>query len=347
MNIETKNSTARNLAVVTLVLFGLLVAPVRADLIELDLVDILSNGLTLTNGAAVAYSSEAEQSITVEFGQGRGAMSGPCLATVLVDDGVAESQFFGNYIENGINTLSFGVAGDGNQPATSYVTLFTPEGHTWSCAFNVSDVAGERTVVQIPLTLNSGWVCNVSGPDVDGRFAADLQQVSRVAIVIMPGAPAGWSVTPAQSYTLDSVVVVNDDGISSPPAVLRLEPLERALLARFGYGFGKISSLTSEMKQYDTDGDGMVDYIEIWSENDEPFALSIFAAEKIELVNGMPQITWTCVKGANYTVVGANSPNGPYTPVNGLAGLSASETGFMTRSAGDVADKAYYRIVKH
>ena len=343
MNSKKEKKTLSKLAVAVLVLCVLAV-PGRADLLELGLVDILSNGLTLTSGASVTYSSEAVSSVTVEFGPGGGPMAGPCFATVLVDAEVEGSQFFGNYIENAINTIKFGVTGDGHQPSKAVLRLYTPEGHVWACPFAVSETAGERTEVQIPLMLDSGWVCNVRSDDVDGLFASDLQKVSQVTFVLKPG---GGGVTPAQTYILDTVVVVNDDGISSPPAQLELNPLEKALLARFGYGHGSIDSLTSGMKQFDTDGDGMVDYIEIWAENDEPFALSIFAAEKIELVNGMPEITWTCVKGANYTVVGASDPNGPYTPVNGLAGLSASDTGFMTRSAGVAADKAYYRIVKY
>ena len=347
MNIERKYITGRSLVVAALVLVGSLLPSVQAELLELDLGETLSNGLTLTNGASVGYSSEAVYSITVTFGRGGGAMAGPCKATVLVDDGVEGSQFFGNYIENGVNTIQFGVEGDGNVPAHSILQLYTPEGHVWFCEFSVSEIAGERTLVQIPLKLDAGWSCNVLSEDMDGQFASDLQQVTKVAIELKPGKPAGWSITPPQAYTIDTVVVVNDDGISSPPAELQLKPLEKALLARFGYGYGSVDSLTEVMKQYDTDGDGMVDYIEIWSENDLQFALSIFAAEKIEIVNGLPQITWTCVKGENYTVVSASKPDGPYYPVNGLEGVSADQTGYITRTAGSTGDAAYYRIVKH
>ena len=178
-------------------------------------------------------------------------------------------------------------------------------------------------------------------------LAEDLQDVVSLAIELAPGKTQEETSIPAQSYTINEFVVINDDGISSPPATLT--PLERSLTARFGYGYGSVNSLTDVMKTWDQDSDGMVDYVEIWSENDQSFANSIFAAEDISVDDDGVSITWTTVAGQEYTVLRADALGDGFSPVSVLTRIVATETGFMTRedSSAPSGAASYYRILKH
>jgi hypothetical protein len=143
------------------------------------------------------------------------------------------------------------------------------------------------------------------------------------------------------------VVLVNDSGISSPPGAL--SPLERNLIARFGYGYGSIGSLTEAMKRWDADGDGMCDYAEIWAENDEEYANSIFAADDIQVAADGVNIEWTCVNGKSYTVLRAASLGDALVALPALSGIVATNTGYMTRKDTGAAGQTgpfYYRIRK-
>ena len=320
----------------------------NAALQTLDSADILSNSEpTLTNAATVAFSSDGAHTITVQFGPGSGPMSGTVLATIGVDEGVIGSLFFSNYIQEAVNTIQFGVTGDGYQPAGATLQLLASNGHVWYSKFPVSSTVGERLEVLLPLTLESGWVPNFSCDDLHGALAADLQNIIRVAIMLKPGTPEGMSTSPEQSYTIDNVVLVNDDDISSPPAVLAENDLEQGLLSRFGYGYGTIESLTAEMKGMDTDGDGMADYVEIYAESDPDFAESIFRIDALQLVGGNPVVKWVCVNGEQYTLKRASAPDGPYVAVN-ASPMAASGTGFMSNSdtAAGEGGPVFYRVVK-
>lgn len=333
----------RACACIVMVLLTCLSSP--GDLQELGQSSVLASGLTLDPANKVQYTAYGESGLTVSFSLMTYPLQGSVLATVLVDDAVENSPFKGDFIAAAINTISLNVTGTGTVPGKALLEL-RAGAHKWYCPLDISSVSGETQVVQVPLTLAAGWYSTNAEGSQDALFAEDLQNVTRLSVLMKPGL-GGLSYFPAQSFSLDDFVLINDDGISSPPATL--SPLERSLIARFGYGYGTVESLTEAMKQWDQDADGMEDFIEILSENDLQFALSIFSAENIEFFDGIPQITWTCVAGANYTVVSASQPAGPYAPVSGLSNVIADETGYMTRAADEssVDGPVYYRIVKH
>ena len=307
----------------------------------------IEEGNTFRFGAAVTYSPIGATGMNVLFGAGP-TPPGVAIqrAVVLVDEGVEESPFHGDYIARSINTIQFSFTGSGYVPALGVVRMKTASRY-WDYDFRsqASAVAGAARTISVPLAV-TGWTCSVVVPDLNAALAADLQKITSVSIILAP-TDAGLAASPEQSYTIDNCVLVNDDGLSSQPAALT--PLERALLARFGFGYGSVDKLTAAMKTWDADGDGMCDYIEISSENDPAFANAIFAAADIEVAADGVNVTWTCVKGDSYTVLRSDALGGAFAPVSGLAGVVAADTGYMQKkdvSAAGQPGPFYYRIRK-
>lgn len=291
----------------------------------------VKNGYTRSGSAPVSYAVTGT-SITVQFGAGEPPPStkGASLAVVVVDEGVPNSVFKGNLIARAINKFRFDVTDSGCQPQSAILVMAASapgQPRTWTTTFTTLGQAGVRKSVEVPL-LRTAWKTDFSG-NLDQMFAQDIQYVTSLSISIRPGLPSGALATPAQSFKLENFVAINDDGISSSPAALT--PLESAFISRFGYGYGSADKLTSDMKTWDADGDGMMDYIEIQSENDEAFANSIFAATDVKMTDNGAEITWTTVKDAVYTVLVTDELGKDFAAVAALSGIQATETGFMTR----------------
>lgn len=336
------------MASVATIIMALILGAV-AEQLPIGISDDLDQGDTLSYGATVNYTAVGDNGIEVAFGQGSFPPSGPVVATVVVDEGVADSPFHGDLIASTINTIQFKVSGDGGSPASARLQLRGAEGQRrrWLIDFSVSSTPGETTVVNLPLTLAAGWETDWPG-NKDAMLAEDLQSIESVWIRLTPG-NAGLAYLPSQAYTISDVVVINDDGISSPAE--SLTPLEEALIGNFGYGYGSVDSLTGDMKEWDADGDGMADYVELWAENDDAYANSIFAAEDIAITTDGIEITWVCVEGEAYTVLRSETMYGTFGVVPELQGLVASGTGYMTQK--DEAEEVvtgggpfFYRIRK-
>jgi len=322
-----------------------LLAPALATGAQIDLgsAQAVSSGFTMASGASVTYTVIGT-AVTVAFGAS--TEMGPVCATVLVDAGATNSPVKGNLIERGVNTLRFDITDTGCQPRYAVLTLRGASAdREWTYQFTSLGQSGVKTTIAVPLTRAS-WK-TVSEGDPDAMFAMDLQNVTYLSLYITPSKPLGAMSRPAQSYTFENFVAVNDDGISSSPA--SLTPLEKALIARFGYGYGSVDKLTGNMKAWDADGDGMADYIEIQCENDEAFANAMFAAKDIKVTADGAEITWTCVKDAVYTVVRTDAAGKTFAAVAALSGIGAADTGFMTRTDTAVKGQTgpfYYRILK-
>lgn len=308
----------------------------------------LSEGATYNYGAAVTYTPSGTTGLTVLFAQGATPpATSTQKATVLVDDGVQNSAFKGDYVSRSANTIQFALTSSGYVPGVGILEMKCAA-RSWLFDFTaqVSAVAGEAKSIVVPLTV-TGWRPAPTVENKDAAFAADLQSVVSVSIILKPTS-AGALNYPAQSYTIDSCVLVNDDGLSSEPGLLT--PLERGLIGRFGFGHGSVDRLTDAMKMWDADGDGMFDFMEIWSENDPAYAESIFTARSIKIVEQGVEVTWTCVGGSTYTVLRAASLGGTFLPVTGLSGIVADQTGYMSRidsEAQGAAGPFYYRIRKN
>ncbi|MDP6523965.1 MAG: hypothetical protein QGH15_07070 [Kiritimatiellia bacterium] len=321
-----------------------------AEQLPIGAADAMDGGDTRDVGASVTYTASGDNGLTVAFGAGSFPPSGAVRAMVVVDQDIPDSPFTGDLIAAAINTLQFKISGDGSAPNVARVLLnYNSADHReWRVDFAVSRTPGEVVTIDLPLTLDAGWTTEWPG-NKDAMFAEDLQDIQSVMIRLTPGDPDGIGILVAQAYTVSDAVVINDDGISSPPGALTA--LEEALIGNFGYGYGSVDSLTGDMKQWDADGDGMVDYVELWAENDEDYANSIFAAEDIAIVADGVEITWVCVAGETYSVLRSETMYGAFSAVSALSGLVADETGYMTQKDVDTAvvdgeGPFFYRIKK-
>lgn len=306
--------------------------------IQLDAVQMNSD-FTLAGGGSVTYVPEGANSIQVTFVKGDPLAGGGLQATVVVDRDVTDSPFRGDY-----TTLSSLRANVTSSAASIPVMLqwrLESGARIWYCSMALNAVS-EAQIIDVPLALSAGWWTDSRG-DKAAMFAEDLQNVSCLKIELQPaGSPS------TQSYILANVVAVSDSGIVTPPGTL--SPLEQALIARFGVGYSTVDSLTEEMRQFDTDGDGMADYVEIWAENDQLYADSIFAAEIVEVATAGVTIKWSAVAGKVYTVLRSGALPGAFLPVPGLMSLTADETGFKVEvdpSAAVGEGPFYYRILRH
>lgn len=307
----------------------------------------VSSGSTTRVGATVTYIPVSSNVMNVAFGQGPQPPSIAILkATVVIDSSVTNSLFKGNYISRGANTIRVGVTGSGVKPDGSKLLLQSAT-RIWTYDFRsqVSETGSVLQTVLVPLTV-SGWTALPAVTNADAEFAKDLQAVTGVSIQLAPGF-GELLYYPAQSYTISNCAVMNDDSISSKPG--EMSNLEQALISRFGYGYGDVSNLTESMKQWDADGDGMPDYVEIWCENDPAYANSIFAVDAIRLLDTGVSLTWTCVKGATYSVLRSAGIDDTFSTVSGLAAMPSEQTGFMTKVDESVSGSSgayYYRIRK-
>lgn len=303
----------------------------------------------IRSATGVTCSAFGDHGIKAAFPY-RSALNPPSdRVNIAVDQGVAESEFYGNYIERGINSISVDVSGSGHQPYSAEVQL-TGVGRLWRFELDFPGTEGTVSTIQVPLKTGDGWkafgTSGLSPDELSALLGGDLVDVSAINIVIFPE-QVGMDYV-VQHYIIDNLVLINDDGVSSLPADLTKteRDLQAALITRFGYGYGQPGSLTEEMRGWDGDGDGMADFMELWSEIDRNYANSIFSAEDIEVVGDDVNVTWTCVASNRYTVVRANSLNGSFLPVAGLNAM-ANETGYMTLTDTNAPAGCYYRIRKH
>lgn len=350
MKMRTRSDVSVGVVLAFIASFTLMIcvpAMVMGAQTDLGFAQSVKEGYTRSGSAPVSYAVTGT-SITVQFGAGDPPPStkGASLAGVLVDEGVPNSVFKGNLIARAINKFRFGVTDSGYQPKSAMVVMESsaPEqARIWTTTFTTLGQAGVTKLVEIPL-LRTAWKTDFSG-NLDQMFAQDIQYVTSLSISIRPGLPAGAVSTPAQSFKFENYVAVNDDGISSSPAALT--PLETAFITRFGYGYSSADKLTADMKAWDADGDGMMDYIEIQSENDEAFANSIFAATDVKITENGAEITWTTVKDAVYTVLVTDELGKDFAAVAALSGIQATETGFMTRidAAAKGKQGSYFYVI--
>ena len=292
-------------------------------------------------GVSLTYTPEGEHAMTVTFGA-RGVMDGGAFrATVLVDDGVTDSPFHGDYMAAGINKLQVDMASNNGYAPSLARWQLKGARRSWYRDISVAGLAGEVQTIQVGLTLESGWYSYSSGADKAGMFAEDLQNVTYVAIQLSPGGDQPDAIqTPQQSYTISNVVGINDSGISSTPGTL--SPLQRGLIARFGYGYDSVDKLTEEMLAQDSTGDGIPDWVEI-------LAMWVFDAEIVSVDEGGVTIEWFAVRNQKYTVSRTDDLNGTLTPVAGLIEIVADSTGNMTAldTTAEGEGPFYYRVRRH
>ena len=204
-----------------------------------------ANAIAEHTGYGVEYEGYGEHGLTIKFSSSS-VFIGRSDSTVVVDDAVEGTPFKGDYIAAAVNTLSFSVIGyDGQTPGKSMIRIVGPSGKQWNYAFDVSTESGVPTVIEAPLALSSGWsleVTTLTQDEQSALMASDLTDVVRVGVYIQ-ASTSGLNI-PAQNYTIDNFVLINDDDpwlsaaserLESQPAVAVLLLLDH-LLERLNVG---------------------------------------------------------------------------------------------------------------
>ena len=281
----------------------------------------------------VSFSSLSDACVTASFK----SQSFPtyCAATLVATGG----DFTGNYAAAHVESLRFSVESNGNQLGAVKAVLLSGSGRLWRNEnVETPGTDGVAVINTIPFTRAAGWTRDGRG-DKDAMWADDLQDVVMVGVAIVQGG------MDAQWYRVCNFVLLDEDGGTTPPAVLT--PLQEALLDRFGVtGLDAIDSADAAV---DSDEDGMTDLDEILSENDEAFANATFALDIVPAEGDGVTISWACVAGAKYEVLRTANllDPGSYVVLTPEL-LEAGETGFMTFTDETATGSGpyYFKILK-
>ncbi len=302
--------------------------------------DLLSDSPSTTDiNGAVSFVQGQNGAITVSFpAQSGNSIPRYDAVTVVAGNSSGDPAFSGNYTEMGVDAVSFNIASESTVLSPVLVQLVlrsSGSGRVWrNESVSASAVGGQVVVNQVSFERSSGWTRD-GGGDLDAMWAADLQSVEVIGVrLAKPNREA-------ISYTI-SEFIISGETFGTTPATLT--PLEQALKDQFGVT--SAAELTETQKAQDGDGDGMADFVEIMSENDDEYANSIFVAEIVSITEAGVLLRWPTVAGSSYTVIRSASLMEEFQDLQGAVSIPAATTGYMTHldASGAEGGPYFYKI---
>ena len=282
--------------------------------------DVISDSPAASDlNGQVSFTQGDGGSITVSFpGQSPESVPRYDAATVIAGTASGSAAFSGDYVEAGVEAVSFKIssASSVSQPVNVYLVLRSSgSGRIWrNQNVSASAVAGQLIVNEVSFERSDGWMRD-GGGDLDTMWAADLQSVEVIGVRLSPPG------NEAMSYTL-SDFTISGSTFGVTPAIL--SPLEQALKDEFGVTTP--DALSDEQKGLDFDVDTMENWRVLLSESDDAYANSIFMAQIIDVSGAGVRIKWPTVAGSFYTVIRSASLLDEFVD---LTNLLSTTTGFM------------------
>lgn len=287
-------------------------------------------------GASKVTVTPSGNAVTVGFaaqGQPPTALRGD----VLVGGSSPSGAFTGDLAGRGYSGIRFRINGTGARPAEAAIRL-SANGRNWTYRnVTVSATPGEWTLTDVPLRRSAGWTVAIRGDQSDSRLDAlwtgDMVVVDAMVVRLLSGGSA------VQAYSVSDFRLMGE-GVISEPANLS------AVQAYFGVG--DVDELTAQMKQRDSDGDGMSDYHELLAGFDPYSAASVFAA-RVAIGATSNEISWDGVLGKAYAVWRSNDLRGGFTVLPGAARIECRATGLMTHTDGAPVGGMpnFYKVVNY
>jgi hypothetical protein len=176
-------------------------------------------------------------------------------------------------------------------------------------------------------------------------WTRDLKDVKAIGVIVF--ATNGL----AQTCTVDSFVLVGDNGVMGPAA--NLAPVQRQILLE-RFGVLTFEHVQPGQKTGDTDKDGLTDYQEAVVGTDWKDANDTLKAEiRGETAAGVT-IRWRCVAGGTYNILSADDIAGQFEVLeldsvkDFVPTVEEAQTGYMVRNDPRPigAGPRFYRVVK-
>lgn len=303
--------------------FCIVALMLSGKVVDLQAEVVADTASTTDINGTVTYSYGAPGEITVTFPtQLPTSRLTYNAVTIVAGSSSADVAFRGDYIAAGYRSVAFKIQGltTVSVPVSLQLVLRSSvSGRVWrNSNVTASAVGGVLVANSVTFERSSGWTRNDTG-DLDVLWQEDLRSVEVIGVRLAQPTREGMT------YTISDFRLSGD--VITPPS--ELTPVEQALSDAFD-GKTSVSQLTDAEKSRDTDGDGMEDYVEVLSENDDEYANSIFAAEIVNITDEGILIRWPCVDLSRYTVMRATSLMSPFEDLAGATALQATFTGYMT-----------------
>lgn len=244
--------------------------------------------------ASFGYTPEGY--ITIMFGN-RPATPQHSAGTVLADGSVAGGVFAGDYKSAGIAKLGFRIRSefDVNIPVAAALVLRSADGRAWyNQKVKVSKVGGEWVANNIDFTTAAGWRRD-GGGDQAAMWDADIQNVQSVGVRL---SQRGLY---AQHYSIDSFMLLDNSGrVVGESGLLPARVMDYFQAV---YHVASVNDITDEMKDKDSDGDGMSDWAELMAGTDPEDQNSVFAAKIVKYEADGITLRWPCIADGVYDLM--------------------------------------------
>lgn len=257
------------------------------------------------------------------------------------DQTVASSAFVGDYLAAGIKGLSFKLKVESDAAELPKgVSLFIiggPDDMKWtvqdsSLQFGV--VSGELAANNVELGATHGqWSREwARGTTEEQKNAAWQDTITDVKLI---GFDFNQVLFDAQTYTVSDFRLLGDGFVSDPVILKELQD-------NLKLGVSNVDEITADLKNKDSDGDGISDYDEIMNGNDPGLAVKIVSVDSDGIT-----IEWPKAANRRYMLVRSSSLLGGFTEVVMDSPLT-SDQGVMTYKDTTATDAVpyFYRVIK-
>ncbi len=291
-----------------------------------------STGTVTEDGTSVTVSFRKQSTSRVPVAE---------QADLNADETVVPDAFVGDYLVAGIKGLSFRlkVVSDAAElpEGVSLFIIGGPDDMKWTIpaeSLRFGSASGEVVANNVELGATHGlwtrtWARGTTEEQKDAAWQQTIQDVKQI------GFDFNQVLFDAQEYTVSDFRLLGD-GFVSDPAILR------ELQDNLKLGISNVDELTAELKQKDSDGDGISDYDEIMNGDDPGLAVKIVSVEPDGIT-----IEWPKAANRRYMLVRSSSLLGGFTEVVMDSPLT-SDQGVMTYKDTTATNAVpyFYRVIK-
>lgn len=306
--------------------------------------DVTSDSWQQTDKDGYIYFSEVPDGLQVRFIQI--GMPTYCAATLVAGSSSSPDVFMGDYITSGVKSVKYRIRSDlaCTKPAGVMLTLRArTSGRIWrNTNVNISTIVGQWVTNAVNFTMEGGWTRDGTG-DKAAMWAEDIRDVEYIGIRIDQNGKE------AKTYVVGDFALLDIDGSVIGEADLVPEYVLNYFKGL--YGVSDSSQITDEMKNTDSDEDGMSDWLELLAGTNPQDANSVFAAELEDDpdVEGVT-VSWPCITSGVYTLMRTENLMDGFAPL--ISGLiptpEQAQAGVMsyTDSSATGNGPYFYKVFK-